>query len=194
MNTGLQDVWNLVWKLDLAVRGLGNELLLDSYSAERRPVIKHVLKTTDRLTRIMGTLGRRAQALRNTVIPLVSGLSQFQHRFVQNLSELGISYRGSPIIQGEGKRYFDRSLGGGKGINRHFLLLLGDDTAPSTKEAAKRLCESLDDLVELRLGRHHGITLVRPDGYLAFSADDREQPGALESIRSLLERQATKLR
>ena len=35
MNTGLQDVWNLAWKLDLVVRGLGNEQLLDSYGAER---------------------------------------------------------------------------------------------------------------------------------------------------------------
>src|ERR1051326_3893559 len=31
MNTGLQDVWNLVWKLDLALRGHGNETLLESY-------------------------------------------------------------------------------------------------------------------------------------------------------------------
>src|SRR5262249_49647171 len=36
MNTGLQDVWNLVWKLDLVLRGHGTEQLLESYSAERR--------------------------------------------------------------------------------------------------------------------------------------------------------------
>jgi len=189
MNTGLQDVWNLAWKLDLAVRGLANELLLDSYSAERRPVIKGVLETTDRLTRLMGTPGRLAQALRTTVIPLVSGLSAFQHRFVQNLSELGISYRGSPIIQGDGKRYFDESLGGGKGVDRRFLLLLGDDTGPSTREAATRMCESLDRLVELRSVRHHGISLVRPDGYLAL--DGGEGAAVLESIRSLLARQTS---
>src|SRR5262249_37286890 len=35
MNTGLQDVWNLAWKLDLFLRGHGNEMLLDSYAAER---------------------------------------------------------------------------------------------------------------------------------------------------------------
>jgi 2-polyprenyl-6-methoxyphenol hydroxylase-like FAD-dependent oxidoreductase len=191
MNTGLQDVWNLVWKLDLAVRGLGNELLLESYSAERRPVIKHVLETTHRLTEVMGTRSRLAQAIRNTVIPWVSGLSAFQHGFVQNLSELGIAYRGSPIVQGDGKRYFDESLGGGKGINGRFLLVLGDNSGPSTKEDAKRYCESLDRVVELRLAPEHGIRLVRPDGYLAFAADGREQPGALDSIRSLLDRQTS---
>ncbi|WP_432488152.1 FAD-dependent monooxygenase [Kineococcus sp. SYSU DK018] len=37
MNTGIQDAWNLGWKLALAVRGLAAEGLLDSYEAERRP-------------------------------------------------------------------------------------------------------------------------------------------------------------
>src|SRR5262249_38458208 len=46
MNTGLHDVWNLAWKLDLVLRGRGNERLLDSYSSERLPVIKQVIKTT----------------------------------------------------------------------------------------------------------------------------------------------------
>ena len=43
MNTGLHDVWNLAWKLDLVLHGHGNEALLDSYSAERLPVIKQVI-------------------------------------------------------------------------------------------------------------------------------------------------------
>src|SRR5262249_52498813 len=64
MNTGLQDVWNLAWKLDFVLHGRGNEQLLDSYSSERLPVIKQVIKTTDLLTRAMGTRSRFAQALR----------------------------------------------------------------------------------------------------------------------------------
>src|ERR1035438_4956381 len=66
MNTGLHDVWNLVWKLDLFLHGHGNQQLLDSYSAERIPVIKNVIETTDLLTEAMGTPNRLAQALRNT--------------------------------------------------------------------------------------------------------------------------------
>ena len=46
MNTGLHDVWNLVWKLDLALHGRADERLLETYSAERRPVIRHVIQTT----------------------------------------------------------------------------------------------------------------------------------------------------
>ncbi len=55
MNTGLHDVWNLVWKLDLVLHDRGNEQLLESYSAERRPVIKQVIETTHFLTRALGT-------------------------------------------------------------------------------------------------------------------------------------------
>jgi 2-polyprenyl-6-methoxyphenol hydroxylase-like FAD-dependent oxidoreductase len=189
MNTGLQDVWNLAWKLDLAVRGRATETLLESYTAERRPVIKGVIATTDLLTRVMGTPSKIAQAMRDTVFPVVSHLSLFQRRFVQNLSELGISYRGSPIVLGSGKRYFDDVLRGGKGICSRFLLLLGDNAATSAKEAAARLCESWDHFVELRLAKGQGIKLLRPDGYLAYDMAGNEFDTALESMRSLLERQ-----
>lgn len=187
MNTGLHDVWNLVWKLDLFLHGRGNDRLLDSYSAERLPVIKHVIETTHILTRVMGTPNKFAQALRDTVIPMVSRLAPFQHAFVQTLSELGVAYRGSPIIEGPGKRYFDDSVRGGKGILSRFLLVLGEDATPSAREAAAQLARSFADIVELRLSPDTGVTLVRPDGYIAYSAHD--SVAALGSVRSLLERQ-----
>jgi 2-polyprenyl-6-methoxyphenol hydroxylase-like FAD-dependent oxidoreductase/heme-degrading monooxygenase HmoA len=43
MNTGIQDAWNLGWKLALAVRGLASPSLLDSYEAERRPAGKAIV-------------------------------------------------------------------------------------------------------------------------------------------------------
>jgi 2-polyprenyl-6-methoxyphenol hydroxylase-like FAD-dependent oxidoreductase/heme-degrading monooxygenase HmoA len=43
MNTGIQDAWNLGWKLALAVRGLAAPGLLDSYDAERRPAGKMIV-------------------------------------------------------------------------------------------------------------------------------------------------------
>ena len=49
MNTGIQDAYNLAWKLALVERGLADESLLDSYQAERHPVGVQLLKTTDRL-------------------------------------------------------------------------------------------------------------------------------------------------
>jgi 2-polyprenyl-6-methoxyphenol hydroxylase-like FAD-dependent oxidoreductase len=191
MNTGLQDVWNLAWKLDRAVRGHANEQLLDSYSAERCPVIKGVIETTHRLTRALGTASKLAQAVRNTVIPVVSRWGAFQKRFVQNLSELGISYAGSPIIEGSGNRFWGDSLRGGNGIKGRFLVLLGDDADPATKTAAGQFCDSFADLVELRYVRRPGIILVRPDGYIAYEHAMSDDAAVFESVRSLLERQTS---
>src|SRR6185437_15036553 len=191
MNTGLHDVWNLVWKLDLFLRGRGNDRLLDSYSAERLPVIKNVIETTDFLTKVMGTPNKFAQALRDTVIPMVSRFAPFQHAFVQRLSELGIAYSGSPIIEGPGKRYFDDSMRGGEGIGSRFLVMVGEDSKPPVKEAAKQVCESLDGVVELRLAAHAGVKLVRPDGYVAYSAHNHDSVAALGVLRSLVERQTS---
>jgi hypothetical protein len=46
MNTGLQDAYNLAWKLALAVKGLAHPRLLDSYSAERQPIGQAVVSRT----------------------------------------------------------------------------------------------------------------------------------------------------
>jgi 2-polyprenyl-6-methoxyphenol hydroxylase-like FAD-dependent oxidoreductase len=187
MNTGLQDAWNLVWKLDLAVRGCGSEQLLDSYNAERRPVIKSVIRTTHFMTMAMGAASKFAQAVRDTAIPVVSRLVPFQRAFVQRLSQLGIAYRGSPIVEGSGQRYFDDSLRGGRGIGSRYLLLLHDDATPSIKATVLQLAEEYRDVVELRLTPRHGITLLRPDGYVASSAPSAFE--ALDTVRSLLKNQ-----
>jgi 2-polyprenyl-6-methoxyphenol hydroxylase-like FAD-dependent oxidoreductase len=188
MNTGLHDVWNLAWKLDLVLHAHGNEELLDSYSAERRPVIRQVIETTDFLTKALGTPSKLVQALRDAVIPMVSRLAPFQHAFVRRLSELGIAYHGSPIIEGPGNRYFDDSLRGGKGICSRFLLLVDGNEHPSAGEA-RQLAESFPNILEVRFRPSHRTILVRPDGYIAYSADRSDGMTALHSVRSLLERQ-----
>src|ERR1051326_6606794 len=69
---------------------------------------------------------------------------------------------------------------GGSGIISRFLLLVDGQDA-STMDAAKQLCESFRGVVELRPDRDHGIKLVRPDGYLAYSADKSDST-ALEQV------------
>jgi hypothetical protein len=46
MNTGIQDAYNLAWKLKLVLDGIAREQLLDSYEAERRPVGADVVART----------------------------------------------------------------------------------------------------------------------------------------------------
>jgi 2-polyprenyl-6-methoxyphenol hydroxylase-like FAD-dependent oxidoreductase len=177
MNTGLQDVWNLAWKLDLAVRGHGNDQLLESYTAERRPVIKQVIDLTHFMTTVMGAPNKLAQAIRDMAIPVVWHLPPFQHFFVERLSELGIAYGGSPIIDGSGKRYFDDALRGGTGIQSRFLLMAFDQADGSA------IAQAFPDIVEVRPTWQQGLTLVRPDGYIAATA--------IDSIRAVLARQTS---
>jgi hypothetical protein len=191
MNTGLHDAWNLVWKLDLVLGGHGGEELLASYSAERRPVIKQVIETTDFLTKTLGSPSKLAQVLRDAILPMVSRLAPFQHAFVQRLSELGIAYRGSPIVEGAGERYFDESIRGGNGVRSRFLLLLDSGADSASKRAARQVAESFGEIVELRLQSGRGVTLVRPDGYVAYSAHGRAGVAAMTEVRSLLERQTS---
>lgn len=193
MNTGLHDVWNLVWKLDLSLRGHANARLLDSYSAERLPVIKGVIGMTDLMTRVMGTPSRFAQVLRNTAIPMVSRLAPFQHAFVERLSELGIAYGKSPIIEGDGRRYFDDTIRGGSGIGSRFILFVGREADPGAREAATALCAELKDVTELREGAGRGFTLVRPDGYVACAVQQVDSPRSLGSVRTLIKSQITDL-
>ena len=48
MNTGIQDAWNLGWKLALLAHGHSAPQLLDTYETERQPVGSSVLRFTDR--------------------------------------------------------------------------------------------------------------------------------------------------
>ena len=188
MNTGLQDVWNLAWKLDLAVRGHAGDALLESYGAERLPVIRSVIATTDLMTRAMGTPSRIAQTLRDTIIPMVSRLAPFQHAFVERLSELGIAYAGSPIVEGPGRRWWDDSLRGGNGIRGRFLLVAGEDADADALRSADAMVSRWPDVLERRSARTAGVTLVRPDGYVACE-NPRADAAALDHVRALLERQ-----
>jgi hypothetical protein len=190
MNTGLHDIWNLVWKLDLALRGYANEMLLDSCSAERRPVIRHVIETTDFLTKALGTTNTLAQILRDAVIPMLSRLASFRHAFVQRLSGLGIAYPDSPIVEGAGERVFDDSLRGGHRILSRFLLVVDSTADPAFRQTAEQLSESFRDILELR-SRPGDTMLVRPDGYIAYAAKDRRDLSSFTAIRSILERQTS---
>jgi 2-polyprenyl-6-methoxyphenol hydroxylase-like FAD-dependent oxidoreductase len=105
MNTGIQDAWNLAWKLALVVQGNAVDALLDSYEAERWPVGRRLLRYTDRaftlFTRAISG-GRLATWFRRVVlaglIPRIFASNRLRAYAVHLVSQLGIRYRNSPAV------------------------------------------------------------------------------------------------
>lgn len=102
MNCGMQDAYNLAWKLALCHNELGSPLLLDSYTAERAPVARTLLQVTDSATRGMQDLftlyNPAAQGLRDSLLRFVTSLGLVQRRVARNLAMLDVGYRRSPIV------------------------------------------------------------------------------------------------
>lgn len=98
MNTGMQDAFNLAWKLALAVRGMADEKLLDSYNEERHPVGQELLKGTDLATTVATLKNPLAQQIRNHVMSFLTQQELIQQRMRKVGSMLAVNYRSSPIV------------------------------------------------------------------------------------------------
>jgi len=97
MNTGLGDAFNLGWKLASVIQGKAKKELLDSYEAERIPVIDGVMKMTDQMTRmITATKGPRVW-IREWVLPILAKMG-FARKMAMRLSQLSVGYLYSPIV------------------------------------------------------------------------------------------------
>lgn len=98
MNTGMQDAFNLAWKLALTLRGNGEEKLLDSYNDERHPVGQELLKGTDLATTVATLRNPLAQQIRNHVMSFLTQQEVIQQRMRKVGSMLAVNYRSSPIV------------------------------------------------------------------------------------------------
>ncbi|HEX6313012.1 MAG TPA: FAD-dependent monooxygenase [Acidimicrobiia bacterium] len=102
MNTGIQDAYNLAWKLALVCDGHAGTALLDSYEAERRPVAIAVGRSGDEVEESAGLRDPGARAARDRAIRAVyADPRSAQHEAVAG-AELDVSYAGSPIVSGDG--------------------------------------------------------------------------------------------
>ena len=97
MNTGMQDTWNLAWKLALVQKGRGRPSLLDSYTIERSAVGEIVLRNATRLTRVATLRNPLGQFFRNRLVEILGKLSSFRRNFVRDLTEMSIHYPNSPL-------------------------------------------------------------------------------------------------
>lgn len=95
MNTGIQDAFNLGWKLALAVRDEAAPGLLDTYEAERYPIARDVLRGTDLGMRLMLPRGSLAQAIREYLLPPLVSLAPVRRRLMAAMAQLQVNYRGA---------------------------------------------------------------------------------------------------
>ena len=137
MNTGMQDAFNLAWKLALVERGLASPGLLDSYSIERSAVAKGILEESGRLTRVATVTSHLLQDVRNFVAHQILGFADVQHAIADKLSEITIGYPNSPINVGSARGLEGPAPGGrimddrpfGEGDQPRFALMAADDEA-----------------------------------------------------------------
>ncbi|BBB02320.1 putative monooxygenase [Actinacidiphila reveromycinica] len=98
MNTGLQDAFNLGWKLAAAHQGTASPTLLDSYHAERHPVAARVIEFSTRLTQASTLANPVAQKLRNAVLHTVTGIGPARRALAEETEETTLAYRDSPAV------------------------------------------------------------------------------------------------
>ncbi|MFB9234656.1 FAD-dependent monooxygenase [Plantactinospora siamensis] len=168
MNTGIQDAWNLAWKIALAVRGIAAPGLLDSYETERRPEGEEIVGRAVRMA-FTDELDR----------------ADLKRQFLQEMSLL-LSYANSPLV-GEcvadpdalraGPRPGDRAPdvwglhrhGVGHPLRlrdltagtRHTLLAYADDSVGEAELAA--IAELYADVRRQTAGEVDGYLLLDPD-------------------------------
>jgi 2-polyprenyl-6-methoxyphenol hydroxylase-like FAD-dependent oxidoreductase len=99
MNTGIQDAFNLGWKLAQTATDGQSPGLLDSYHAERHPVAKHVIKVTTATTTAATETNPLVRRLRNCGVRVASGVSPIAHMLAEETEETRIAYRDSPIVE-----------------------------------------------------------------------------------------------
>ncbi len=101
MNTGIQDAYNLGWKLAAVLAGRGDaEALLGSYEAERRPVAHGVVTRATQLLRFgMVARGIAVRLLREAMVTVVSHIPAARRKLQAQMSETEIVYAAGPLVE-----------------------------------------------------------------------------------------------
>ncbi|MET7704583.1 rifampin monooxygenase [Micromonospora sp. NPDC005413] len=171
LNLGIQDAFNLGWKLAAEINGWAPEGLLDSYHVERRPVAAAVLDNTRVQSELMST-EPGPQAVRR----LMSELMDFEdvNRYlVEKVTAIGVRYDFGEGHELLGRRLRDVGLKrgrlydlmhGGRG------LLLDQTGRLSVAGWADRVDHVVDVSEELDLP----AVLLRPDGHVAWVGEDQQ--------------------
>jgi hypothetical protein len=201
MNSGIQDAYNLGWKLGLVLAGDATAGLLDTYEEERLPIAAWLLDiTSDVLAAVLDAIKQNGGGVDAGA---TAELSQLSLRYPwSRLSRETAARPGGPRagdrapdaplldpVTGARVRLFDLFRG------PHFTLLgLGESCAPALRAAGSALVKPyliapgglLDD--EGHTARAYGpdaLVLVRPDGYIGLIAGPADAEAVAGYLRSL---------
>lgn len=100
MNSGLQDAFNLAWKLALVCKGHCSSALLDTYEAERHPVAEKIVASGEAAEELQGERTGQERATRDAMLRSAFADPATRHHETVAEAELDIDYTGSTIVIG----------------------------------------------------------------------------------------------
>jgi 2-polyprenyl-6-methoxyphenol hydroxylase-like FAD-dependent oxidoreductase len=171
LNLGIQDAFNLGWKLAAEIRGWAPDGLLDSYHAERHPVADDVLSITRAQSELLSP-DPGPQAVRRLLTELMD-FEEVSRFLAEKTTGIGIRYDvgDGPALLGRRLRDIPLSNGRLYELTRAGRGLLLDQTGDlSLTGWADRVDHVADVSSELDVP----AALLRPDGHVAWIGDDQD--------------------
>ncbi|MEU4996395.1 FAD-dependent monooxygenase [Streptomyces sp. NPDC021622] len=172
MNTGLQDAANLSWKLAAAVEGRAPEGLLDSYQAERHPVGKMVLRSSGGMVRLAMAKRPWTLAARAAVAAFVNRAPRVRAKVLGQITGVGYAYPAPKDAHDlAGRRAPDVALREGRlyeALREGEFVLIRPEGAEHEPASHGRT------VVAHWAGDRRTTVLVRPDGYVAWAAEEAD--------------------
>ena len=170
LNLGIQDAFNLGWKLAAAVDGWAPDDLLDSYFTERHPVADDVLTITRAQSELL-SVEPGPQAVRRLLTELM-GFDDVNRFLAERVSAIGIRYDFGDGPELLGRRLRDIRLSRGRlyELTRKGRGLLLDQTG---ELSVTGWAHRVDHVVDVSAELDAPAVLLRPDGHVAWIGDDR---------------------
>jgi rifampicin monooxygenase len=171
LNLGVQDAFNLGWKLAAQVHGWAPETLLDTYHAERHPVAEDVLDNTRAQRELLST-EPGPQAVRRLLTELMD-FDEVNRYLIEKITAIGIRYDfgEGPDLLGRRLRDIDVKQGHLYGLLHRGRGLLLDRTERLTVGGWS---DRVDYLADPTAVLDVPCVLLRPDGHVAWIGDDQQ--------------------